>query len=58
MPINHYVDKDYRYILFRFYRLLPAVQQSFLTKFPWKSVKRALKMHYEAVIQTIQNLKS
>lgn len=55
MPNNHYVDKDYSYILFRVHRVLPSSQHWFLREVKYETFERTERISIEEVISGIIN---
>ncbi len=49
MPIDHYVDEEYRYLLFRQYRYLPPAEHATAPDIPWNLVRNLLQIWWQAV---------
>ncbi len=51
MPLGHYIDDEYRYILFRQHRFLPLDDHVTMRRFQWQRFGRVLRISWPVVRQ-------
>jgi hypothetical protein len=56
MPLNHYLDDDYRYIIYRYHRILPTNYKIVIPKIQWGNIFNQFFHRWKEAVQSILNL--
>ncbi len=56
MPIDHYIDDDYSYIIYRYHRIIPSTLIAYFPKVKWGAIIRPFRWLWDGLVQTFTSI--